>query len=1816
MADCAYSFKGIDGTLQTVTGIPALKAYLVDGGLEQLFPERKFPLKAVARVARAEPEPAATQPNRFRNIVEAESAAENLFGPGIKNLTANGVLNFTQGYAAWPEAAQSQLQGGEEAVYYGGKIYVNLQATSKSRLAPVLLHEIGEHFNLELVLGVPGYKSLQDQITNRAKIVGSQAEKVWNQVAKLYPDLKVGSKEFVAEVIAKLGEIAPNAPWFRRILAKLKAFLIQRGLGRGFITGTLTENDMHDLLIASLRSAAKGFTKGEARLYGSELQASVPGWHGTPHEVDRFSTSKIGTGEGAQAFGYGLYFTSAKRIAEYYRDKLTEGAYALVDRQGNKVDYRFKNAQQSIKDEVLHLLARNENHADAIEEAQDSTYGGYFKDAIIAELKAMRDNGVFAKYLEGRLYQVELAPEQDEFLDWVKPLSEQSEKVKDLIKLVAEEEGLPVQYKRKTYFSEKTGNDFYDAVATVVGSPKSASAILHSYGIRGVTYKAEGGKSDETNYVVFHEDDVNIVGRFSRPIPNIEPAPEERSMLWNRWFGKSKMQRGGEPIKFYHGSQAEFTVFDKSKLATNTTHTTAGLGHFFTENPMEAKRYGGDVKEVFLSVQNPYITTSWALDDKFKDAAGAAKFREKLKEQGYDGVYIKDAKYAIVFESNQAKLTDNNAPTFADDVRFSRTEKDEQFEKMGTVQDGETYEEAFWRDNNPSMMEILREKLEEATDKTKKILLAGLGVNHMIEIMANSMPGLKDLGKAIQARETAKMDIIREADNIVVDAKEKLTAPVRAKLNRAINESTDSDIDASLDWVGVEQPPTAGAPIFRAYSQARFTDYYKGLADQAAKALGARDGFKRNKAAFKDEAKAQEFVRTLADIEAKQSTNQNNGKLTKENQSRKAEHDKWNPMLTGLGKEAASLYRQMNDQHTRVMEDQLGEIIRRIEDAIADHRLRSQMIANVRLAFEDNSLQWYYAPLTRFGDYWYYGKDKDGKEWREHFTSEKALSRTIQRFEKMGGEILGRGKALQNIEKFGSVGAADSYVADIQKRISDALDPNDPVTQSLQDSIYQFHLSTLPDVSIRHSRQHRKGVKGAETDAFKSFSDKMHHASTQLANMKYGADIAEVMSDHQEMKKLWENKRYLREAEAKVGAIEFLMDDWDTMAKPKVLERALKQAEADGDAAKVDLYKQAISVRNKFGGALRDQLNTQGEVVGQMGGTSSDVQDGLERLYARTKRQAEGARKVMPKDQVLASDVIDELLKSVDAMMKTQTTDMDQLAMKASALNFTGMMGFGISSALVNIVQTPGVAAPVIGARYGMAKTLATMNKTASWFLKAMFNNMKDEDGNYSITEYLFAEQQKAEKTGDKAKVAELNGVISALRQFKTDGTIGRTQTFDLLGVAENGLGTSSVFFDIAKKGGFMFHHAERFNREVTLAAAYLLSQNDTQRNPKKEGESDAAYKARLHESAVDYAHWANERSHLNYSAEVAARIFRGPLARISMQFRKYTHGMLFLWAKSAHDMLKPVKEENYPDKATFEAALEAKLEARRTLFGLLFMQTSFAGVMGLPMMGALGVVYGILAGDDDDIPADMERDLTAILIKWFGEDVGYAMARGAIDKATPMALSSRLDLKDAFFREPLKADELEGGEEVAAYALQILGPTGGSAVKAGDAIGYLAKGELLKGTEKLLPKAIGDILKAYRLSTEGATTRQGDKIKDMKAMEVFLQGLGFGSSELNRFYTKSGFAKAADASIGSARQSITSTQGRKMAAGDEIDMDRVDEWNEAHPEWPIHYADLVASAKRVSKNRETREEKGYLLNPKLEYLREEYDFFSDEDED
>lgn len=172
---------------------------------------------------------------------------------------------------------------------------------------------------------------------------------------------------------------------------------------------------------------------------------------------------------------------------------------------------------------------------------------------------------------------------------------------------------------------------------------------------------------------------------------------------FQRWFGDSKVvDEDGKPLVVYHGTDAEFNVFDMSKGRANMDIQ----GAFFSPYELDAQGYGENVKAYYLSIQNPADEgTAYKALNRFKGQNNAGiKAREYLQKQGYDGVYNGYDEY-IAFEPTQIKSAKNNVGTFDPfnpDVRYSLKE-DSDGERL-TEQQQEYFKDSKVRDEEGRLM--------------------------------------------------------------------------------------------------------------------------------------------------------------------------------------------------------------------------------------------------------------------------------------------------------------------------------------------------------------------------------------------------------------------------------------------------------------------------------------------------------------------------------------------------------------------------------------------------------------------------------------------------------------------------------------------------------------------------------------------------------------------------------------------------------------------------------------------------------------------------------------------------------------------------------------------------------------------------------------------------------------------------------------------------------------------------------------------------------------------------------------------------------
>lgn len=250
--------------------------------------------------------------------------------------------------------------------------------------------------------------------------------------------------------------------------------------------------------------------------------AFMVAWHGSPHDHDGFDSSRIGTGEGAQTYGYGHYFASKREVAEWYRNKLTGGALFVDGKKFDAYDSDHIAAAYSFLNEGDRKKAvrdlREALSTDAAE-AQTRRY-------IVGAIRLLEsESGLLPVQKAGRLYQVELAPSEDEYLLWDKPLSKQSEKVKAALNYIGKPDSYSVRLPKDTggwvvdFDSEQSGKRAYAELSNELEGGKAASAYLHSIGIRGIKYldgSSRGAGDGSFDYVIFDDADVSIAAKFSR----------------------------------------------------------------------------------------------------------------------------------------------------------------------------------------------------------------------------------------------------------------------------------------------------------------------------------------------------------------------------------------------------------------------------------------------------------------------------------------------------------------------------------------------------------------------------------------------------------------------------------------------------------------------------------------------------------------------------------------------------------------------------------------------------------------------------------------------------------------------------------------------------------------------------------------------------------------------------------------------------------------------------------------------------------------------------------------------------------------------------------------------------------------------------------------------------------------------------------------------------------------------------------------------------------------------------------------------------
>ena len=507
-------------------------------------------------------------------------------------------------------------------------------------------------------------------------------------------------------------------------------------------------------------------------------------------------------------------------------------------------------------------------------------------------------------------------------------------------------------------------------------------------------------------------------------------------------------------------------------------------------------------------------------------------------------------------------------------------------------------------------------------------------------------------------------------------------------------------------------------------------------------------------------------------------------------------------------------------------------------------------------------------------------------------------------------------------------------------------------------------------------------------------------------------------------------------------------------------------------------------------------------------------------------------------DQPKMQRVVDEMEKRHELLMNTAHSTLSTLA---TSVGFMWYMGLSPASAIVNLSQTALVAYPIMGAKWGFDKAGKELLIASGQVAKALND----------IQSVLTRDEKKA-----------VEAAISS-------GVIDKTQAHDLAGVARGE--DDSVMWKIRKPmewASFMFHHAEKFNRQVTFVASYRLARQ-------------AGFDTK---SAILQARDMTWDTQYNYEQSNRPRIMQGNWQRVIFLFKQYGQNMTYTLLRNAY------------------LAAKGDKQALRTLAGMLVMHGTFAGILGLPLVSTLLSAASMLGGDDDE-PWDAEIALRNYLAELLGDDASEVISKG-LPRALGIDLSSRVGLDSLIL--PRMQEGLEGqraGENtLAAFA----GPVFGIGVNAMAGISDIQNGNTLIGTEKLLPKAVRDLVKTYRYATEGIIDKTGIEIvpqENISLSDVGQQALGFRSGKIAQAQEGKSAIYKMDKEIGSKRQRLMNRYAKAYMAGDTIAADEA--WQDIkrfnagigkdYPKLKITKPKLMQSIKQRRRRIEDAEDGIYL---------------------
>jgi hypothetical protein len=430
------------------------------------------------------------------------------------------------------------------------------------------------------------------------------------------------------------------------------------------------------------------------------------------------------------------------------------------------------------------------------------------------------------------------------------------------------------------------------------------------------------------------------------------------------------------------------------------------------------------------------------------------------------------------------------------------------------------------------------------------------------------------------------------------------------------------------------------------------------------------------------------------------------------------------------------------------------------------------------------------------------------------------------------------------------------------------------------------------------------------------------------------------------------------------------------------------------------------------------------------------------------------------------------------------------------------------------MASVPIMVMPTLGAEYGYGKASMQFVKMMNVFKTVGVTNTDTDSGDVTFTAPSLASSDMARKNPN------LNRAFQEAKEKYNLFTL--TNTAIITNAASTPAGAYDNVPQTATRVIFqgmsaLFTGAERISREIAFAMTFNLEFEKT-------GNFEASVK-----KAVEVTHETLGR----YDNINRPRILKNFAGKTIGQFKMYSIFMTSWLVRNGYSI--------------FNGSLpkEARIAAMQRLTGTLATGAMFHGLYGMPLIGAVcATIDAILSVDDEEekkrrAKNPLTSDSSYLRFKYeylpnnFGEYVipgldgrqhslAEILEKGPISALTDINFSSRTSFDGLWWRDPKPGKTLQ---ESAINIIQAnLGPAVSVGINMVGAVDDFANGKIQRGLEKMVPALFKGPLVAYRLETEGAESRGGDKLlkkEEINTLNIIAAATGFQSTRLARIQDK-----------------------------------------------------------------------------------------------